>query len=121
MDEPTTQNRYMVWSGNRISGTTTDYVIQVCPAFTKIVREEWVSCSIPGLVLQIEEFSNKGYSSNEKYFWRFVGELVNQNAYRHEPPHAPVNVSKLTIHWRNPDGSIPVSVPEHTLELELWS
>ena len=29
--------RLLVWSGDRVSGTTTDYVIEISPAFNDIV------------------------------------------------------------------------------------
>ena len=116
-----TTYRLLVWSANRVSGSTTDYVIEVSPAYNEIVYVDWASVSVPGMLLYIEEFAQNGRSTSNTYYWRFPAEYVNTRYARiKDSGDEPRSIRKLTIHWRNPDGSVPASFPEHTLELELW-
>lgn len=110
---------FLIWSANRVSGSTTDYTIKVSPAITGIVNADWVSSSTPGLALQIEEFTTLSRTTNGFYYWRFVGDLT-RTPTRYEEPTRQITLNQLTIHWRNPDGSVPTTLPEHALELELW-
>jgi len=110
---------FLVWSSDRTGGSTTDYTVKLSPAITNIVNVDWVSCSVPGLVLQIEEFTTLSRTSNGFYYWRFVGDLT-RTMTRYEEPMRAITLNQFTVHWRNPDGSVPVSLPEHSLELELW-
>lgn len=113
--------RLLIWSGNRVAGSTTDYVVEVSPAFNDIVYVDWSSVSVPGKLLYVEEFLQNGRTSNNTYYWRFPTEVTNTRFARViDAPDQARSIRKLTLHWRNPDGSVPTSFPEHTLELELW-
>ena len=113
--------RTLIWSGNRVSGSTTDYEIEISPAYNDVVFVDWVSCSVPGMVLHIEELTGNGRTSNNQYYWRFPAEYVNTRyPLVFDSPDQARSIRKLTLHWRNPDGSVPTGFPEHTLELELW-
>ena len=117
----TRTKRLLVYSGDRVSGTTTDYAVEISPAYNDIVYVEWSSCSVPGKVLHIEEFAGNGRTSNNTYYWRFPAEAVNSRyPLVFDPPDQARSIRRLTLHWRNADGSVPEDFAEHTLELELW-
>jgi len=116
-----TKHRILLWSGHRVSGSTTDYRIELNPGIPNVVFAEWAACSVVGYVLDVEEFQRGGITTNERRYWRFIASLTNTV----EPPlpeaeTQPRPVRTLTVHWRNPDGSTPSSLSEHTLELDLW-
>lgn len=119
------KQRLLIWSGDRLTGgSTTDYVILVNPAFKDVVYVDWVSCSVPGYFIQIEELPNNSLTTNNRMFWRFVYDLTNtQFSPMPDALMNPGQLRKLSIHWRTPAGAVPAPVggfPEHTLELEVW-
>ena len=114
-----TRQYFLIWSANRQTGSLTDYTIKVSPAITNDINAEWISCSVPGLTLQIEELTTLSRNSNGVYYWRFINDLMHTPT-RYDDPARPFTLNQLTIHWRNPDGIAPLNLPEHTIELELW-
>ena len=112
-----------LWSNERLAGgTTADYVVVLNPPLRNIVGAEWTACSIPGLLLNLEELNWESRTTKGLYYWRFVNDLVNYGSPsgRVENFDTPYNLERLTIHWRNPDGTVPTTLPEHVLELEFW-
>lgn len=116
-----TKHRILLWSGHRVAGCPTDYRIELNPGISNVVFAEWAASSVAGYVLDVEELQRGGLTTNERRYWRFVASLTNSA----EPPLPesethPRPVRTLTVHWRNPDGSVPTNLPEHALELDLW-
>lgn len=116
------KRRVLINSADRVSGgSTTDYVITVSPALENIVSIDWVASSVTGYLLTIAELTSTGFTSGNNQYWRYVAESVNDRYNKtQEAFEAPRNYNTLTIRWRNPDGSIPASLAETTLELEFW-
>ena len=47
--------RYLVYSTDRIGGTTSDYRIVINPAHHNVAYVDWASSSITGFLLQVPE------------------------------------------------------------------
>lgn len=104
-----------------LSGSTTDYVIQLSPGLTNIVSCDWVASSVTGYMLTIVELTSTGFTSGNNTYWRYIAETVN-NRYNktQEAFEAPKNYNMLTFRWRLPNGSVPVRLGESVVELEFW-
>lgn len=117
------KHRILIWSGDRSTGgTTKDYRVQLPTAPSQVVYIDLASSSLVGYLLKIDEFDNAGMTSSGVSYWRFPTELVNTRMAPY-PDHL-LNaraINSLSIHWRNPSGGIiSASVPEHTIELDVW-
>jgi hypothetical protein len=117
------KNRILIWSGDRSAGgTTKDYRVQIPTAPSQVVYIDLASSSVVGYLLKIDELDNAGMTSSGVAYWRFPTDLTNTRMSPH-PDHLlnPRALSHLSIHWRNPSGStISATIPEHTIELEVW-
>lgn len=115
------KRRVMILSTDRVSGSTTDFVITLSPALENIVSCDLVASTGVGYLLRIDELTSTGFTSGNNQYWRYVAEAVN-NRYNktQEAFEAPRNYKTLTIRWRSPDGGIPASFAETNLELEFW-
>lgn len=114
------RHRLLIWSGDRSSGTTTDYKVSLKGGVSSVVYVDLASSSIVGLLLRIDELQNTGKSTSGASYWRFPTDLTTTRAAPY-PDHLlqPKAINQLTISWRNPDGTVP-SVLEHTIELDIW-
>jgi len=113
--------RYLVFSGDRLSGTTADYRIQVNPAFHSVAYVDWASSSVSGYLLQVPELRQHSRTSAETLYWRFIND--NQNGRRMPFPEQTdqlYDLQSLSPRWLNPDGSVATDVPEHLVELEVY-
>ena len=115
------KRRVMILSTDRVSGSSTDFVINLSPALENIVSYDWVASSGVGYLLTIAELTSTGFTSGNHQYWRYISESVN-NRYNktQEAFEAPRNYNTLTIRWRSPDGGTPASFAETNLELEFW-
>ena len=118
------KRRLFVNSKDRTSGTSTDFTVNVSPALQNIVSSDWVYSSQAGFILQMDNFTQTGYTTGPgAQYWRFLYDTVNNRYSKtNEAFELPGrNYNTLSIHWRNPDGSMPTpAFPETTLELEFW-
>jgi len=111
-----------VYSGSRVGGTTKDYKIQLQTAPSQVVYIDLASSSIVGYLLQIDEFECDGTTSSGVGYWRFPTELTTtRQAPYPDQLLQPRALNSLTIHWRNPNGSVIAgTIAEHTIELDIW-
>jgi len=117
-----TCSRYFVYSSDRIGGTTSDYRIQINPAFHRVAYVDWASSSITGYLLQVPELRTHGRTSNNLFYWRFVNDLRNGRLMpRPDQQEQLYDLQTLSIRWLNPDGTLAVNLPEHVLELEIYA
>lgn len=117
-----TSHRVLLSSGSRISGTTSENVVslQTGSLISGVVGAEWISCSIPGYVLQIQELPTSGFLSNGVGYWRFCNDLTNgRYSDFKEAPFPPRTLQRLSLRWLNPNGTLATDLPEHCVEIEL--
>ena len=116
------RHRVLIWSADRVTGTTTDYKITLRGGISNAVYIDLASSSIVGNLLRIDELENAGLTTSGAPYWRFPTELTSTRAPPF-PEHLlqPRALNTLTIHWRLPSGAALSSAPaEHTLELDVW-
>jgi hypothetical protein len=121
------KRRVLINSVDRVSGSTTDFTIQLTPALENIVSSDWVVSSVTGYTVSIDELTSTGFTSGNTQYWRYIGETVNTRYNKTaEAFEEPRTYNRLTIRWRNGIASsspvipVPVAFPETTLELEFW-
>ena len=114
--------RYLVFSGDRTAGSTSEYRITLSPAFHRVAYIDWAASSIAGYLLQIPEVKQHARTSGNQMYWRFVDDLRN-GRIRPLPEQTELlyDLQSLSIRWLNPDGSLATGLPEHVLELEVYT
>lgn len=117
------RHRVLIWSGDRATGgTTKDYVVFLSNSLSQVVYVDLASSSLVGYLLKIDELDNTGITTSGTSYWRFPTDLTSTRMPPY-PDHLlnPRALNKLSIHWRNPSGSVIGSAPaEHTIELDVW-
>ena len=113
--------RFLVFSGDRTGGSTSDYRLSIMPAFHNVAYVDWSASSVAGYLLNIPEVKQHARTSNHQTYWRFVSDLQNGRILPiPEQTEQLYDLQTLTIRWLNPDGSLATGLPEHVLELEVY-
>lgn len=116
--------RILLYSGNRVSGTTQSYTIVLPFTLTKVQRIEWNCSSIAGYMMSLQDF-NESVSSGGVSYWRFLDTLSNQRIRdaqfaKREYRITQQSLNTLVISFYNPDGTAATIANEHTIELEVF-
>jgi hypothetical protein len=116
------RHRLLVWSGDRKSGSTTDYRVDLAFPFSSVVYVDLASSSVTGFLLKIDELPSCGKTTSGVDYWRFPTDLTSTRASPlPDGELRPQTLSRLSIKWRQADGTpITTTVEDHTIELDVW-
>ena len=114
------RQRMFLYSADRASGTLNECVINLRENVTKCVSANIMTSSVAGYLLNVAEFPQKPTTSNGKLYWKFVAALTDQyySDYHDKFWHGK-NISRLTVHWMNPDGTTAALPNEWCVEVEF--
>ena len=114
--------RFLVFSGDRVAGSTSEYQIAITPAFHNVAYVDWSSSSVSGYLLQVPQLKQHARTTKDGvYYWRFVNDLRNGRIMPlPEQTEQLYDLQSLHFRWLNPDGTLATGLPEHVVELEVY-
>jgi len=104
----------LIRSADRITGTNTNFQVQLQKPIRNLKYAEWVSSTVGGLLV-IDKFPNASLTTNGTFYWRNL--LPYQNGYYStyaEEEYQVANFSVLNVSVQTSD-SAPVEI-----ELDLY-
>lgn len=113
------QQNILIWSSARTSGNVTQYTVRLPTPVKNCVSVDWVSSSIAGYTVSINEFDNRNTNNYGLPYWKFLNGLVNYNIDS-ESKKDVKNFNSLTITIRSPDNTVP-TIDEHCLEIVFFT